>query len=116
MSWSDAENARFEMALKIYGPGRLDLVAAAVGGGKTVEDMRQHFQMLELDIGDFEAGNHHLVQQRHAAADAAAAATNNNNANGTANNNRRRDDRRSNGGGEEGSNNNNRGSNRYAYR
>lgn len=57
-SWSVQENKRFEEALAVYDketPERWQNMARAVGGGKTVEDVKCHYQRLVEDIELIEA-------------------------------------------------------------
>jgi len=115
MSWSDNENGRFEQALadiEADHPGRWQLVAEAVGGGRTADDVWRHYLKLEGDTADMGASNRaarrrqqyrrnrgqqHQQQHQHGA-----------DANGTAaNNSRSNDRRRRNGGGASSSNSNN---------
>ncbi|CAL5038474.1 unnamed protein product [Urochloa decumbens] len=56
-SWPDELNKVFEMALARYDKGAPDFwqnVARAVGEGKTVDDVKEHFKVLTEDVDDME--------------------------------------------------------------
>lgn len=58
-SWTAQENKRFEDGLAVYDkdtPERWQNLAAAVGGGKTVEEVKCHYQKLVEDIQLIESG------------------------------------------------------------
>ncbi|CAN6286122.1 unnamed protein product [Urochloa humidicola] len=106
--WSRSENDRFERAVAIYEegtPGRWELVAAAVGGGKTVDDVIAHYALLEHEIRNMEAEHYRQQQHQH------AANANPNNANANANNRNHPNGNGNVNGTANNSNNNRRGSN-----
>jgi hypothetical protein len=62
-SWSTPENERFEQALAAYGRD-WQRVAAAVGGGRTADDVRRHYAFLVEDVGDIENGGYNANDDR----------------------------------------------------
>ncbi|KAJ4821495.1 Duplicated homeodomain-like superfamily protein [Rhynchospora pubera] len=57
--WSAKENKLFERALAVYDkdtPDRWHKVARAVGGGKTAEEVKSHYEILVEDIRKIESG------------------------------------------------------------
>ncbi|WOK97800.1 protein RADIALIS-like 3 [Canna indica] len=58
-SWTKEQNKLFERALAVYDkdtPDRWQNVARAVGGGKTADDVKKHYQLLVEDIKLIESG------------------------------------------------------------
>lgn len=58
-NWTAKQNKLFENALAIYeqdSPDRWEKIARAVGGGKTVEEVKRHYDMLEEDVKQIESG------------------------------------------------------------
>ncbi|XP_052163316.1 protein RADIALIS-like 3 [Oryza glaberrima] len=56
--WSKEENKLFEQAIAYYGEGAPDLwhkVSRAMGGTKTADEVRRHFEILVDDIKLIEA-------------------------------------------------------------
>lgn len=59
-SWTPQENKLFEKALARFDrdtPDRWQNVARAVGGGKSVEDVKTHYQILIEDLRRIESGH-----------------------------------------------------------
>lgn len=58
-TWTAKQNKLFENALAIYykdTPDRWENLAKAVGGSKTVEEVKKHYEMLVEDIKHIESG------------------------------------------------------------
>ena len=58
-AWSKKENKLFEEALAYYGegtPDRWHKVSRAMGGTKTADEVRRHFEILVDDVGLIESG------------------------------------------------------------
>ncbi|KAL6614785.1 hypothetical protein ACP70R_037055 [Stipagrostis hirtigluma subsp. patula] len=52
-TWSDKENKQFEQALALYGeatPDRWHKVSRAMGGSKTADEVRRHYEILDGDV------------------------------------------------------------------
>ncbi|OVA07031.1 SANT/Myb domain [Macleaya cordata] len=57
--WTFEENKLFETALVKYGENtsnRWQKIAEAVGGNKTAEDVKKHYELLEHDINAIVSG------------------------------------------------------------
>ncbi|KAH7848021.1 hypothetical protein Vadar_032906 [Vaccinium darrowii] len=58
-SWTAKQNKLFENALAMYEQDtadRWEKIAKAVGGGKTVEEVKSHYEMLVEDVKQIESG------------------------------------------------------------
>jgi len=58
--WSPKENKMFEQALAYYGegtPNRWDKVSSAMGGIKSAEEVRCHYEDLDYDVKMIESGH-----------------------------------------------------------
>nr|WLQ69469.1 MYB protein [Zingiber officinale] len=58
-SWTEQQNKLFERALAVYDkdtPNRWHNVARAVGGGKTAEEVKSHYDLLIEDLKSIESG------------------------------------------------------------
>ena len=58
--WSLKENKMFEQALAYYGegtPNRWDKVSSAMGGIKSAEEVRCHYEDLDYDVKMIESGH-----------------------------------------------------------
>ncbi|URE41725.1 SANT [Musa troglodytarum] len=58
-SWTTKQNKLFENALAVYDkdtPDRWHNVARAVGGGKSAEEVKRHYELLAEDIVRIETG------------------------------------------------------------
>lgn len=70
-SWSAKENKAFERALAVYDketPDRWNNVAKAVGGGKTPEEVKRHYDLLVEDVKHIESGRVPFPNYRNTAA------------------------------------------------
>ncbi|XP_020573085.1 protein RADIALIS-like 3 [Phalaenopsis equestris] len=59
-TWTPKQNKLFERALAVYGeetPERWKKVAKAVGGGKSAEEVKLHYENLVEDLRHIESGN-----------------------------------------------------------
>ncbi|GFY95869.1 RAD-like 5 [Actinidia rufa] len=65
--WTTKQNKLFENALAIYDretPERWANIARAVGGGKTVEEVKRHYEALVEDVKQIESGRVALPLQQ----------------------------------------------------
>ncbi|XP_044508072.1 protein RADIALIS-like 4 [Mangifera indica] len=58
-SWTPKQNKLFEKALALYDkdtPDRWQNITKAVGGGKSVDEVKRHFDVLIEDLNHIESG------------------------------------------------------------
>ncbi|KVH92358.1 protein RADIALIS-like 3 [Cynara cardunculus var. scolymus] len=58
-SWTAKQNKLFETALAVYdrdSADRWQLIARAVGGGKSAEEVKRHYELLLEDVRHIESG------------------------------------------------------------
>lgn len=58
-NWTAKENKDFEKALAVYDkdtPDRWANVAKAIGGGRTEEEVKRHYELLVEDVKHIESG------------------------------------------------------------
>lgn len=66
-TWTAKQNKLFENALALYDrdtPDRWHKMARAVGGNKTPEEVKQHYEMLVEDLRQIESGHVPLPHYR----------------------------------------------------
>ncbi|WVZ99715.1 hypothetical protein U9M48_044976 [Paspalum notatum var. saurae] len=69
--WSKKQDKLFEEALAVYDkdtPDRWHNIARAVGGGKSADEVRRHYEVLEHDIKHIESGKVPFPAYRYPAA------------------------------------------------
>ncbi|KAF8022815.1 hypothetical protein BT93_F0357 [Corymbia citriodora subsp. variegata] len=70
-SWTPTQNKMFERALALYDkdtPDRWHNVARAVGGNKSVEEVKRHYDLLVQDLMHIESGQVPLPKYRASSA------------------------------------------------
>ncbi|CAL4895028.1 unnamed protein product [Urochloa decumbens] len=74
--WTQRQNKQFECALAVYDretPDRWHNIARYMGGAKSADELRRHFEHLVADVAQIEAGR--VPFPRYGGLDDAAAAT-----------------------------------------
>lgn len=59
-SWTPKQNKLFEKALALYDkdtPDRWENIAKALGGAKSVEEVKRHYEILVEDLNHIESGH-----------------------------------------------------------
>jgi hypothetical protein len=60
-AWTPRQNKQFECALAVYDrdtPHRWQDVARYMGGTKSADEVRRHFERLVADVAQIESGRH----------------------------------------------------------
>ncbi|KAK3137899.1 hypothetical protein QOZ80_5AG0361920 [Eleusine coracana subsp. coracana] len=60
VAWTQRQNKQFECALAVYDkdtPDRWHNVARYMGGAKSPEEVRRHFEQLVVNVAEIEAGH-----------------------------------------------------------
>uniref|UniRef100_A0A0D3F9G8 Uncharacterized protein n=2 Tax=Oryza TaxID=4527 RepID=A0A0D3F9G8_9ORYZ len=91
-SWTTKQNKVFERALAIYDrdtPDRWQNVARAVGGGKSVDDVKRHYEKLIKDVDRIDSTGGHQGSHYNSS-NASSSSSSSSNSRGSANEDQRR--------------------------
>uniref|UniRef100_A0A0E0CQD0 Uncharacterized protein n=1 Tax=Oryza meridionalis TaxID=40149 RepID=A0A0E0CQD0_9ORYZ len=91
-SWTTKQNKVFERALAIYDrdtPDRWQNVARAVGGGKSVDDVKRHYEKLIKDVDHIDSTGGHQGSHYNSS-NASSSSSSSSNSRGSANEDQRR--------------------------
>lgn len=92
-SWTTKQNKVFERALAIYDrdtPDRWQNVARAVGGGKSVDDVKRHYEKLIKDVDRIDSTGGHQGSHYNSSNASSSSSSSSSNSRGSANEDQRR--------------------------